>query len=654
MSSAASVPRPVFARRPGASTRPRLIALAAALLAQGAAIGAPETQMPTLTVTATLAEQEARTAPASVTVIDAEEIASRHATDLLDAVRGAAGLALSPRQVGGRKTLALRGLEGKHTLTLIDGRRISASDDVIGHSDYQYGWLPLSAVERIEVIRGPMSALYGSEALGGVINVITRTPSERWHASLAALGMQATQGREGGRSGQASAWLAGPLAKGFGLRASVEAVHADDVARPDDRRFTEIEGRRARNANAVLEWRPAQGQRIEAGITAIDEQRWYDDVVRGSAYRNDYDIDRSQTHLAWSGRFATTQAALRAYRSEIDITNTRTNGVAPTRPQHMQDDVLDGHVAFKLADHRVTLGGELREETLHNAGLVGGQDDATHRAFFVQDEWALAPSFVLTAGLRADRHEYFGAKTSPRAYLVWEASPQWVIKGGFGSAFKAPTLKQISPHYVGAEGPHTFMGNADIRPESSRSFELAADGRVGAWTLRSALYQTEIEDLITYRLLRQEGMRRVYLYDNVDRARIRGAELGASWLAASGLTLSLDLALLDTMDKTSGKALTDRPETSANARADWRAGPWSARLDAQYTGRQTATGGAALPAYTLFNASVGHDLKLDAGYRLRLRAGVDNLGNVRLAQKSADFGYAERPRRLYVQARLEY
>lgn len=633
---------------------PRLLPLLPLLLAAGATAQPTEQDAQTIVISATRHAMPQIDAPAAIDVVTRAEIEARGADNIFEAVRGDTGISIQGRTVSGRRTLNLRGMDTRHTLMLVDGKRIGASDSFVAHSDFQYDWIAVDDIERIEVIRGPMSALYGSEALGGVINVITRTPSERWHASLAALGMQATQGREGGRSGQASAWLAGPLAKGFGLRASVEAVHADDVARPDDRRFTEIEGRRARNANAVLEWRPAQGQRIEAGITAIDEQRWYDDVVRGSAYRNDYDIDRSQTHLAWSGRFATTQAALRAYRSEIDITNTRTNGVAPTRPQHMQDDVLDGHVAFKLADHRVTLGGELREETLHNAGLVGGQDDATHRAFFVQDEWALAPSLVLTAGLRADRHEYFGAKTSPRAYLVWEASPQWVIKGGFGSAFKAPTLKQISPHYVGAEGPHTFMGNADIRPESSRSFELAADGRVGAWTLRSALYQTEIEDLITYRLLRQEGMRRVYLYDNVDRARIRGAELGASWLAASGLTLSLDLALLDTMDKTSGKALTDRPETSANARADWRAGPWSARLDAQYTGRQTATGGAALPAYTLFNASVGHDLKLDAGYRLRLRAGVDNLGNVRLAQKSADFGYAERPRRLYVQARLEY
>ncbi len=121
---------------PRAALRARPLALvAASLCLPGAAwaAGPASAALPAVTVTATLTEQDARPAPASVTVITHEELAERNAADLLDAVRGAPGITLSARQVGGRKTLALRGLEGKHTLTLIDGRRISASDDVIGH-----------------------------------------------------------------------------------------------------------------------------------------------------------------------------------------------------------------------------------------------------------------------------------------------------------------------------------------------------------------------------------------------------------------------------------------------------------------------------------------------------------------------------------------
>ncbi|HCL86346.1 MAG TPA: TonB-dependent receptor, partial [Comamonadaceae bacterium] len=194
--------------------RARLHPLAAATAALCCLAGAVHAEtgaaLPAVTVTATLTEQDARTAPASVTVITAEELAKRNASDLLDAVRGAPGVTLSARQVGGRKTLALRGLEGKHTLTLIDGQRISASDDVIGHSDYQYGWLPISAIERVEIIRGPMSALYGSEALGGVMNIITKKPRDHWIGSVGASGAFPV-GSDGAREGGTSVFAAGPL-----------------------------------------------------------------------------------------------------------------------------------------------------------------------------------------------------------------------------------------------------------------------------------------------------------------------------------------------------------------------------------------------------------------------------------------------------------
>ena len=149
-------------------------------------------RLPAVTVTATGHEEDALTAPASVTVIDREHIQNRASDDLLDAVQDTPGLSLSPRQAGGlsprqaggRKTFSLRGMNDAHTLMLVDGRRISATDDVVGHSDYQYGWVPMSAVERVEVIRGPLSALYGSEALGGVVNVITRWPTDKWEGAI--------------------------------------------------------------------------------------------------------------------------------------------------------------------------------------------------------------------------------------------------------------------------------------------------------------------------------------------------------------------------------------------------------------------------------------------------------------------------------------
>ncbi|HRO58198.1 MAG TPA: TonB-dependent receptor [Burkholderiaceae bacterium] len=604
----------------------------------------PDARLPQVTVTATRSDHEVRTAPASVTLVPREEFETRNASNLLEAVRGTPGITLQPRQVGGRKTIALRGLQGRHTLTLSDGRRISPSDDVVGHSDYQYGWLPMSAIERIEVIRGPMSTLYGSEALGGVINIITRQPTDRWIGAASLTGTELTSG-SGGDGHRGGLFAAGPVTERLGLRLSAEASRMAPVPLKEDRRYDEIEGSKARSVSVGGSFRINDEQQIEANLASGREERYYNDVDRaGTVYESRYPIERTQTHLAWIGRFSTWHGQLRAYRSEIDIRNERTMGVAPTRPQNLKDEVIDGFAALRLGNHTLTFGGEVRDETLENAGLVGGKDSALHKALFIQDELPLGHQVVLTAGVRADHHELFGTELSPRAYLVWEASPELVIKGGYGHAFKAPTLKQISPSYVGAEGPHTFLGNADIQPEVSDSIEIGADWQRGSLGLRATLFRTEVKDLITYRLISVVGPRRTYLYDNIDRARLTGLEAGFTRDIRPGLTWTTDLLLLRTRDEATGKRLEDRPNTSGASHLDWRFGSgWSTRAGLEYIGSQTSAA-TGLPSYMLWNASVGKRLSRN----FTVRAGIENIGDVRLQEESPAFGYAERGRTVFV------
>jgi len=627
-----------------------LLALAGAVQAQSAV---ETTHLPPVTVTATLSEHDARTAPASVTVITNEELAQRNATDLLDAVRAAPGISLDARQVGGRKTITLRGMGGKHVLTLVNGRRVNASDDVIGHSDYQYGWIPMSSIERIEVIRGPMSALYGSEALGGVINIITKQPKDHWTGALGARGYFGG-GKHAADEGGLTATVAGPLTERLRLTFNAEYAHRDAVAQREDPRHSEIEGRKPRTLGLDIQWELAAGHTLEAGITDGEERRFYDSVSGTQPYANRYDLERRQSHIGWKGEMGDWRAQVRAYRSEFSVRNSRTHGVRPTRPQDLQDDVLDGHLSTRWGGHQVTLGGEWRKEELINAGLENGRDDVTHKALFVQDEFALTGNLLATLGLRTDHHGIFGSEVSPRAYLVWEASPALVLKTGFGHAFKAPTLKQISPSYVASEGPHTFLGNADVEPETSNSFEIGADWHINnTWSLRATAFHTQVKQLITTRQIDQVGPRRTYLYDNVDAARIQGLEAGFTWDILPALQWSVDTTLLHTRDKTTGERLSDRPNHRTTSRLAWRSGTWDAQLGTEYTGNQRSAG-QRLPAYTLWNASVGTFWPWGSEQRLSLRAGVENLGNLRLAEKSPAFGYAEQGRRAFVVARVDF
>lgn len=639
----------------GTRFSPSLHAIPAAVLSllAGMAVAHADTatdpaELDAITVTATMSPHQTRTAPASVTIVTREELDIRHANDLLEAVRGEPGITLTGQGTAGRKTISLRGMEGKHILTMVNGRRIAASDDVVGHSDYQYNWTPMSSVERVEIIRGPMSTLYGSEALGGVINLITRRPKDAWEGEVNLGGATLADSAGGGQS-NASVYVGGPLGEKLTLRVNGQTSYSQPVASKTDPRTTEIEGSKLNTGSIGATLDLTAHQTLDLDYTSGLERRFFNTATSKKAYyRNSYDIRREQGGLTWRGDFEQWNGQLRAYRSEIDITNSRTNGQKPTEPQSMQEKVFDGFASTTLGRHRLTGGGELRHEKLTYGDLVGGSDTARHHALFLQDEISLAHGLTLTTGARYDHHELFGNEVSPRAYLVWEASDDLVLKGGYGHAFKAPTLKQISPNYRYQGSSYTVIGNPDLEPESLDSFELGADWRVGDVALSGTVFYSNVRNLISSTVISTSP--KVYQYRNVSHARIQGIEAGAVWDISSAFAWSTNLTLLKTEDRDTGEQLEYRPKVSAASFVDWT-GPmgWSARVGLEYTGSQH-TAAKDLPDYTLWNASVAKDL----GKHMTLRVGLDNIGDVRLEDKSPDFQYAERGRTLFANLQMRF
>ena len=626
-------------------------ALTLACLMASMAQAAPVTELNPLVVTASRSEHSLADAPASVSVITAEQIKARGAGNLLEALRGVPGLNLNGRQVGGRKTLSIRGAEDRHTLVLIDGRRISSTDDTIGHSDYQYGWVAMEQIERIEVVRGPMSALYGSEAVGGVINIITRKGGQQWHGGASVRG-ELGEG-PAGDGHQMSASASGPLGEWFDLALGVEDRRRAPTPRPENKATSDIEGQDRQSGNLRLGFTPSEGQRLQLDMLRSEEtRRRHEQNTRLPArpyYLDTYDLQRRQDALTWQADWSLLRSELRYSEAEFEVNNKRSNNIAPTRPQRLEDRVWDGNLAFALGDsHSLTLGAERREEFLENAGLTGGSDSALHKALYVQDEIALADDWALTLGTRLDHHAIFGSESSPRAYLVWRASPELTIKGGYGEAFRAPTLKQISPNYVGAEGPHTFLGNADIQPETSRSWEIGADWRDEQSAYTATLFRSEIKDLIYYNLLRRVGPRSIYQYDNISEARIDGLEVALRRALGGGFSLASSMTWLDARDRDSDDKLTGRPEFSATPSLAWQQGAWGAELEWQYISQQTLKNAAGqlkrAPAYSLVNLSGSY--RVDE--HLTLRAGLNNAGDLRLEDKSELFGYVEDGRTLWL------
>lgn len=633
--------------------RPSLALALAPLVALTNAGAAGEDPAPqTVVVTATRHAMALVDAPASMAVVTREQIEQRGADNLFEALRGEVGISLQARPISGRKAINLRGMDSRHTLVLVDGKRIGASDGVIGHSDYQYDWIAVDDVERIEVIRGPMSVLYGAEALGGVVNVITRAPdAERWRLGAMAEGSSA-DGDRGGDGHRFSLHADGPLAGGLRLALSASDVRRQAIANLADPRVSDLEGKRKRDASLRLLWTPAAGHEISAELRDGSELRWAAARERSGARRyfhSETPLDRGHASLGWSwsaGGALDVRSQLRAYRSHLSASSARTNGVAALRPNALDDRVVEGQVSLVPAQgQQSTSGFELRREQLDNLGLPGGGGSADHRALYLQHEAELARSLSLTAGLRYDHHSRFGQEWSPRAYLVWRPTLQWTLKGGWGHGFKAPTLKQISPEYKEDEGPFTYIGNAAVVPETNDSVELALaydDTRVGA---ALTVFRNQVDELIVTRPIGVVAGRTTYVFENREHARLQGLEAAFGFRPARGISVSASWQTLEATDDT-GARLEKRPRHQLGLNADWTDGRWRAGLRIEHQRGLLLSSGVvgqplqAMPDITLASAQAG--FKVSPQFDLGL--GVSNLGNVDLASKSPLFAYAETPR----------
>ena len=494
-----------------------------------------------------------------------------------------------------------------------------------------------------------MSSLYGSEALGGVVNVITRRATDTWTGSGLLDGGVREDGL-GGQSHQLGAYLAGPLVPGkLGLALNGESRRQQETPDADERRLSELEGGNADSGGLNLSWTPDDAQRIDLGHQRGRERRWRNSETGGprSRYYESRDvIERERWSLAHNGQWDWGSSQLRTYRNRLERHNARSDGQPPSNPQRLTDSVVDGHLSVPAFErHLFTLGGEWRKEELEDRSVnTAGDASARHKALFLQDEIAFGPDWSLTLGSRFDKHEAFGWESSPRLYLLHHLSDALTLRAGVGRGYKAPSLKQLSPEYaaVGGGGRFTIYGNPDLKPETNTSYELGADYQGDGWSLKGTVFENDVRDLIQTVCVARCGARR------------RGAQLrerrqgtdprpraGRRRGPAGGPALGTQLHLPRRAQPHRRPAPRRPPRHLANSQLRWSPNArFSAQLRTEYVGSQVAYSnnvGYALPAYSLWHLEPSQKLSEN----LTPRGGIENLGDQRLADDDTHFTYAE-------------
>ena len=503
-------------------------------------------------VTATRTAITADTALAAVEVIDRKDIEQSTARSLPELLRGRAGITLvNQGGLGKLSTLFLRGTESDHTLFLVDGVRVgSATSGLTSLQD-----IPLAQIERIEIVRGPRSSLYGADAIGGVIQVFTRrgegSAGLRGRASIGA-------GSHGFREASAGLDVRG-VRGGVGIDLAHQSTDGINACRGDFDPGTfsgggcfivpgthlDRDGYRNNNATLRADFAPNEAWQFDARALRADGHNEYD-----GDYSDNSDI--VQQVVGGSVRWRASEAAqLRlsvgrnADTSDNYVGSTFANRFDTTRDSaSLQGD-------FSVAAGQVLTAGFdwLRDRADVRDPWSPFTAARGNRAAFAQYQ-GKAGAHDLQASLRRDDNDQFGGKTTGGLAWGYGFSDGWRVTASHATAFKAPSFNELY---------YPYYGNPALRPESARSSELSLRHDNDGWQFQLNAYRNDIDDLIVYDST-------IFAANNIEAARIRGVELTASgqlgaW-SLRGQVGTLDARNLS-VGANHGKRLPRRPQRSA-------------------------------------------------------------------------------------------
>ncbi|MCK6426928.1 MAG: TonB-dependent receptor [Burkholderiaceae bacterium] len=549
-------------------------------------------------VTATRSPLAASRVLADVSVVDRAAIERSGALSLGDVLQRLPGIELARNGGPGTATsLFLRGGETRHTAVYIDGLRVDSQST--GGAAWE--GLPLELVERIEVLRGPGAAAYGSDAVAGVVQIFTRRGREglqagasltlgSWHTAVA-------QANLAGASGGVDYALALSQGRSDGYNARPIAT-----ANPDD------DGWRRSSAQARVGWALLPGQRIEATLNTHRLRSQYD-----GSLAND-DVSRHTLRsggLSWQGRWSESS------QTRVLLGETRTT--YETQPSYYRTETTLRNLTVqhdqRFGAHQLGVTLERREDGLLNPATAFA---ATLEGDRHQDALGLLwrsdlGDHSIQAQARHDKDSEFGGHATGSLAWGWRFQPGWRATVSAGTSFRAPTLYQRFSQY----------GVATLEPESGRNLEVGLRWASNGSELGLVAWRNRVEDLINFGAAGPCAST-FGCYENAGRAQYEGVTLsGRHSLGALALSGSADWH--DPRNLDTDKQLARRARKSARLAVDYRLAAWSFGAEWQGVGQRfdNAANTLVLPGYGLVNLRAGHELSPG----LSLEARVDNVAD---------------------------
>lgn len=581
-------------------------------------------------VTASTRPQEVRDVQASAQVVTSEDLRAYAGNSVTEGLKLAAGV--DARSSGANSSISIRGFTasgGSSVLVLADGLRRTGK-----YGSTNLNLFELEDVDRVEVIRGPMSALYGADATGGVVNVISR-PIRRGDRPTGSVRMQAG----GMTDGQRATFVEGASLE-FGTGAAGHRVSIEQRNR-DLFRFDEA----TPTADLSKVNETFIGYQGEAALAGFRSLRWQAEAV------NQDDTGPGLLAAAPPARpvaqsFVSHEKERRYFGAlhfagaagpgalQVDAAYGRSNGSTTRSYPAIETTTFDqsqfqGRYYLSAGTHAIVMGAGVIKDGIDISNFLSQSAARTNASVMAQDEWALNPHWTLLIGVRGDHFTDFGSVATPRGSLLFKAGA-WSVRGGYGQAFRAPSVTEQYSSFL--RGRFLILGNPDLKPESNRTWEVATAFRRARVQAEAVWFDSHVDELIQS----VQGPRQptdpatVSLrsqYSNVAKARLRGVEVTTTWQATSFLALTGAWDYLDATDATSKARLTARARQNARGALRFQHGRWRADL----RGRQYIDFYAADPnlrtgpAFDTDYGTADVRVEFKVHQQLSVSAGLDNV-----------------------------
>jgi vitamin B12 transporter len=546
-------------------------------------------------VTASRTEQILSQTLAHTSVITRKDIEFSQATDVPTLLKSLAGVEIyQAGGIGKQSSIFMRGTNSSHTLILLDGVRINSASSGATAIDQ----LMLDQIDRIEVVRGNASSLYGSDAIGGVIQIFTRRgkgePSFNAQAGTGSYGSRKLNAGFGGKTETTTFNMQASRFISSGYSALNQTINPG--ANPDKDGYA--------NTSLSGHWRQALGANHSVSVSAFDSKG---DVKFDNAWGTPSEVNASKTKLGKFGltvedRFAESWLSSLSRSRGTDELNTLTDGVSISRIKTVNDQ-WNWQNTFALDEANTLVAAtESQQQRLESDTPYTKTErhvDSILTAFTSHTD-----TQQLQVNNRQDRYSDFGlAKTWLFAYGL-QLNPVWRASYSNGTAFKAPTFNDMY-------APALWGGNPNLLPEESHNREWGLHYAIQGQQIDLAYFNNQITNLI--------AADSFWVMQNIAQARIRGTEL--AFKSQQGATRwSAAFTWQDPRNELTGALLTKRAKKFANVGFLNQSGNWHWGTELQYSG-QRQDGGVWLAPYSLVNLTARYDLSKKADLSLR----VDNL-----------------------------